>query len=186
MLAAPRPKPAAAPLLALALALACGRAEERPEAAAEPAAKGEAPAPEAPAPEAPASDAAKPGESFAQPTAKPPPPPVGAFLLEKPALFVQRCDADHPCPKLLQAAGEAHCRALNLDPYEGGWRLPDVEEVKRLKGIDALDDLEGFHWTRTPYADDPKQAWIVDPVGGQSTTIPRDRKPFTIRCVYDP
>ena len=29
-------------------------------------------------------------------------------------------------------------------------------------------------------------AWIYDPVGGQMTTIPRDRKPFTIRCVYEP
>ena len=126
------------------------------------------------------------GESFAKPTAKPPPPPTGSYLHEKSALFIQRCTADHPCEKKLQAEGEAHCRAFSLGAYKEGWRLPTLEEAKLFAGIDALEDKDGFHWTSTAYEEDDKQAWIVDPTSGQSTTIPRDRKPFTIRCVYEP
>jgi len=134
---------------------------------------------------APAGDA--PAAPFASPTAKPPPPPAGAALLDPP-LYVQRCDAAQPCPSLLQPAGEAHCRGLVLGGLKG-WRLPDRAEVARFArptGPDALDNLDGFHWTRTAYAEDSKQAWIVDPKTGQETTIPRDRKPFTIRCVIEP
>lgn len=129
------------------------------------------------APEAPA-------EPFATPKTKPPPPPDGAALLDPP-LYVQRCDAAHPCPELLQPAGETHCRELRL----GGiahWRLPDRGEVQRFTTGVGMDKLEGFHWTRTPFAEDAKQAWIVDAKTGQETTIPRDRKPFTIRCVIEP
>jgi len=134
----------------------------------------------------PADKAAEAAKPFAQPTAKPPPPPEGAFLLEKPALYIQRCTAEHPCPKKLQPEGEAICRDLSLGVYGSGWRLPTLEEAKLFAGIDALEDRDGFHWTGTAYDEDSTQAWIVDPKGGQSTTIPRDRKPFTIRCVYEP
>ncbi len=130
---------------------------------------------------APTPDADKP---FATPTAKPPPPPDGAALLDPP-LYVTRCDADHPCPELLQPAGETHCRDLRL----GGlvhWRLPDRAEVQRFNTGVGMEKLEGFHWTRTPYAEDAAQAWIVDPKTGQETTVPRGRKPFTIRCVIEP
>jgi len=135
---------------------------------------------------APAADAPAdaPGKPFATPIARPPPPPDGAALLDPP-LYVQRCDAAHACPELLQPAGETHCRELRL----GGiahWRLPDRAEVQRFTTGVAMEKLEGFHWTRTAYAEDSKQAWIVDPKTGQETTIPRDRKPFTIRCVIDP
>lgn len=156
--------------------LACGGAAPTPAPARS--------APEAPAKApAPAADAAP----FATPTAKPPPPPPGVALLDPP-LYVQRCDATLPCPSLLQPAGEAHCRELTVGGMKG-WRLPDRAEVARFgraSGPDALDGLAGFHWTRTAYADDSKQAWIVDPKTGQETTIPRDRKPFTIRCVFEP
>lgn len=120
---------------------------------------------------------------FATPKAKPPPAPDGAVLLDPP-LYVQRCDPAHACAKLLQPAGETHCRELKL----GGpapWRLPDREEVKRFTHAELVD-AEGFHWTRTAFAEDSAQAWIVDPKSGQETTIPRTRKPFTIRCVLDP
>lgn len=152
---------------------------------------GGAPSPSPPAkaaPEAPVKAAAPaPAAPFATPTAKPPPPPAGVALLDPP-LYVQRCDATLPCPSLLQPAGEAHCRGLTVGGLKG-WRLPDRAEVARFAratGPDALDGLEGFHWTRTAYAEDSKQAWIVDPKTGQETTIPRDRKPFTIRCVIEP
>ncbi len=128
----------------------------------------------------------KAGEAFATPTAKPPPPPTGSYLHEKSALFIQRCTAEHPCEKKLQPEGEAHCRTYSLGAYKGGWRLPTLEEAKLFAGIDALEDKDGFHWTSTAYEEDAKQAWIVDPKSGQSTTVPRDRKPFTIRCVYKP
>jgi len=149
------------------------------------------PAPVKSAPEAPAKAASPgvdaPAAPFATPTAKPPPPPAGVALLDPP-LYVQRCDAAVPCVALLQPAGEAHCRGLTLGGLTG-WRLPDRAEVARFArgtGADQLEGLEGFHWTRTAYEEDSKQAWIVDPKSGQETTIPRDRKPFTIRCVIEP
>lgn len=163
------------PAVLVALVLACG---------GEPG-----PAP-APAPAQPTKSAAEPparGESFAKPDLTPPPPPDGAALLpdRKKPLYVQRCDPAHACPDLLQPAGETHCRDLDV----GGlahWRLPDRDEVKRLGEIAGLDALDGFHWTRTAFAEDPAQAWIVDPKSGQETTIPRTRKPFRVRCVFDP
>lgn len=154
--------------LGLALLLACG--------ADPPATKPAKPS----APE-PAEKPADP-QPFATPKLQPPPAPDGAVLLDPP-LYVQRCDPAHPCPKLLQPAGETHCRDLKLGGHS--WRLPDRYEVKRWNHAD-LKELEGFHWTRTPYAEDAAQAYIVDPKSGQETTIPRSRKPFTIRCVLDP
>ena len=133
---------------------------------------------------APPADAAGKTEPFATPKAKPPPPPDGAALID-PGLYVQRCDAAHACPELLQPAGETHCRELRLGGLTG-WRLPDREEVKRFTTGVGMEKVEGFHWTRSAYAEDGKQAWIVDPKTGQETTIPRDRKPFTIRCVFEP
>lgn len=170
--------PLRAPLVALAAssALACGPADApRPEPA--PAA---APAPVTAEPPARA-------EPFADPAARPPPPPEGAALLadRKRPLYVQRCDDKHACPALLQPGGETHCRDLRLGGLEH-WRLPDRDEVKRFGEIADLDKLEGFHWTRTAFAEDAAQAWIVDPKSGQETTIPRGRKPFTIRCVFEP
>ncbi len=173
--------------LSLGMLLACG-SKPTPDTHAEDTAEANAAAADADGKVADAdkNDAAKPGETFAKPTAKPPPPPTGSYLDEKNALFIQRCTAEHPCVKKLQADGEAHCRTYSLGAYVEGWRLPTLEEAKRFAGIDALEDNEGFHWTSTPYPEDAKQAWIVDPKSGQSTTVPRDRKPFTIRCVYEP
>ena len=116
-----------------------------------------------------------------------PPPPAGAAALpdRKRPIYVQRCDAGHACPDLLQAAGETHCRGLMLDGV-GPWRLPDREEIARFKEVKELAALEGFHWSRTTYAEDVAQAWIVDPVSGSETTIPRTRKPFRVRCVLEP
>jgi hypothetical protein len=126
-------------------------------------------------------------QPFATPNAPPPPPPPGALLQAKPPLFVQICGAEAPCPSLLQPAGEAHCRDLKMGDYGSGWRLPDLEEAKRFGRLEGLEGREGYHWTRTAYAEDRKQAWIVDPAdGGPPTTIPRDRKPFTVRCVFEP
>ncbi|MDC0715836.1 hypothetical protein [Nannocystis bainbridge] len=164
----------ARPLLVLVLLGACGSEAAKPAPApAEPPAK----ASEPPAKAAP----------FAEPKLKPPPPPEGAALLpdRKLPLYVQRCDTGHPCPDLLQPAGETHCRDLELGGFKH-WRLPDRLEVKRFGEIADLAQAEGFHWTRTAFAEDTAQAWIVDPKSGQETTIPRDRKPFRVRCVFEP
>jgi hypothetical protein len=163
-------------LLALACcsALACGADPPASKPAdAKPGAKLEARQPE---------DARQP-EPFATPKLKPPPAPEGAVLLDPP-LYVQRCDPAHTCPKLQQPAGETHCRGLRLGGHSN-WRLPERDEVKRFTDPD-LAEQAGFHWTRTAFAEDAAQAWIVDPKSGQETTIPRTRKPFTIRCVLDP
>ncbi|MBL9100559.1 MAG: DUF1566 domain-containing protein [Myxococcales bacterium] len=157
--------------------LACGapppaKTEAKPDPA--PAKPDATPAPAPTTPDAP----------FATPKAKPPPAPEGAVLLDPP-LYVQRCDPAHPCKKLLQPAGETHCRELKLGGL-ANWRLPDREEAKRFAGNAELADLDGFHWTRTAFAEDGAQAWIFDPKSGQETTIPRTRKPFTVRCVIDP
>jgi hypothetical protein len=170
--------------LGLALLLACG-AGPPAQKPAEPT-QTDAPRKIADSPEA------KQPEPFATPKAAPPPPPDGAVVFDPP-LYVQRCDPAHACPKLQQPAGETHCRELKLGGHTG-WRLPDRAEAKRFTndsiakppGPVGLNDAEGFHWTRTAFAEDAAQAWIVDPKSGQETTIPRTRKPFTIRCVLDP
>lgn len=162
-------------LLVLALLAACGAeaAKTAPAPAAEPPAK---------AAEPPAK-----AEPFAEPKMNPPAPPAGAALLpdRKKPIYVQRCDAQHACPDKLQPAGETHCRDLELGGFKH-WRLPDRDEVKRFGEIADLEQAEGFHWTRTAFAEDAAQAWIVDPKSGQETTIPRDRKPFRVRCVFEP
>lgn len=107
------------------------------------------------------------------------PAPDGATILGK--LYVQTCAAEGSCPSILQAAGEAHCAALKL----GGlvWRLPTHDELKSWRGKPGLTKFDGFHWSSTPFRDAPDQVWIFDPTSGSETTIPRDRKPFTVRCV---
>ncbi len=124
--------------------------------------------------------------SFAKPKAEPPPAPEGALTLADPWMYVQTCAEPHPCPKLTQPAGDAHCRELILGGHDI-WRLPSKDEVSRFAGVEGLDETAGYHWTRTPYEEDLGQVWIVDPQGaGQPTTIPRERKPFLIRCVKEP
>lgn len=172
-----------APALALGtLLLACGALAC---GADPPAAKPTEPAKHDPKPEpAKKPDDAKQPEPFATPKLVPPPAPDGALVLLEPPLYVQRCDKAHACPRLMQPAGETHCRELKLGGH-ANWRLPDRADVKRFTHPDLVD-AEGFHWTRTAFAEDAAQAWIVDPKSGQETTISRTRKPFTIRCVLDP
>ena len=167
-------------LVLFAPLLACGAAE-----APTPAAPAKAPEAAPPAKTEPTSGAS--GGSFASPKLDPPPPPEGAALLpdRKQPIYVQRCDPAHACPDLKQPEGETHCRDLKLGGLPS-WRLPDREEVKRFGEIAGLDALDGFHWTRTAFAEDAAQAWIVDPKSGQETTIPRVRKPFRVRCVFEP
>ncbi len=117
----------------------------------------------------------------AEPAAQSPhPAPDGAIVSGR--VYVQIC-AGSDCPSLLQVPGKARCASLK----QGGlsWRLPTVEEANAWANHPELKQLEGFHWTSTRFDQDEKQAWIFDPAGGQSTTIPRDRKPFRIRCVSD-
>lgn len=126
--------------------------------------------------------------SFADPKTEPPPGPEGTITLEDPWLYVQTCAEPHPCPELLQPAGDAHCRELRLGGHVN-FRLPSKDEVLRFRGVEQLELRAGYHWTRTPFADDMGQAWIVDPEDPEAapaTTIPRDRKPFRIRCVKEP
>lgn len=165
-------------LALFALLSACGPADAPKQAPA--------PAEKAPDKPQPPADPAR-AEPFADPKVAPPPPPDGAALLSdrKRPLYVQRCDKAHPCPDLQQPAGETHCRQLGLGGMSN-WRLPDREEVKRFGEIAGLELAEGFHWTRTAFAEDAAQAWIVDPKSGQETTIPRTRKPFRVRCVIEP
>ena len=62
---------------------------------------------------------------------------------------------------------------------------PDVVANRpSLKGKSAPVPIFTVDGART--AEDAAQAWIVDPKTGQETTIPRDRKPFRIRCVFEP
>lgn len=138
--------------------------------------KAEAPTPAAPTPP-PLAPAA------------PPEPMEGAIVAPGTGpntwLHVQTCAEPHACPDLIQPEGDAHCKALELSAGVGGWRLPTREEVHRFAGREGLEHREGYHWTSSPYEDDPKQIWIVDPAGSQPTTIPGDRKPFRVRCVHD-
>ncbi|MEE9385111.1 MAG: DUF1566 domain-containing protein [Nannocystaceae bacterium] len=97
-------------------------------------------------------------------------------------LWILRCDAASKCPKLLQAQGHAHCRALEF-AGRGDWRLPSRKEVASFSRVPQLAERGGYHWTATPDEHNPKMFWIVDPTTAQPTTIPATRKPFTVRCV---
>jgi hypothetical protein len=126
--------------------------------------------------------------NFAEPRTEPPPGPEGTITLIDPWLYVQTCAEPHPCPELLQPAADAHCRELRLGGHVN-FRLPSKDEVPRFRGVEQLELRSGYHWTRTPFADDMGQAWIVDPEdpeGAPATTIPRDRKAFRVRCVKEP
>ena len=126
--------------------------------------------------------------NFAQPNSQPPPSPEGATTLEGPWLYVQTCAEPNPCPMLLQPAGDKHCRELELGGHVN-WRLPSRDEVPRFAKVEALEGRNEFHWTRTPDEERMEYAWIVNPEDTsrtRETTIPRDRKPFRIRCVKEP
>lgn len=116
-------------------------------------------------------------------TPEPPAAPEGAVLLRKPNLYVQRCAAEDACPQLMQEAGAARCGELKLGTLS--WRLPERDEAKRFWGAKGLENLETFHWTRTPYEEDAQQVWISDPKTRQETTLPKTRRPFVVRCVAD-
>jgi hypothetical protein len=122
------------------------------------------------------------------------PAPEGAVAIGR--VYVQTCAdpkafgaaGDEPqgppktaCPALLQDAGVAHCKSLQL----GGllWRLPTLQELESWRGNAALVGYDVFHWSGTAWSDDPGQFWIYDPGSGAKTTAKPDRKPFTIRCV---
>lgn len=119
----------------------------------------------------------------AEPTPAPMPAVDGAAADEERRIHVQLCAEALPCPKLLQAAAETHCKELDLGGT--GWRLPTRDEAKGFKTLDGLAERDGFHWTSTAFADDDAQRWIYDPASGSETTVPKDRKNFTARCVRD-
>lgn len=173
-------------LAALVLGAGCNKQQDaKPEAEAEQA-KPDDPVADDPDADDPDADAKE--ANFANPKSEPPPAPEGAITLADPWLYVQTCADPHPCPELTQPAGDAHCRELKIGGHVN-WRLPDKQEVARFGGVEGLEARAGYHWTRTPFADDQGQAWIVDPEdpqGAPATTIPRDRKPFRIRCVKEP
>lgn len=142
-----------------------------------------------PAPAKPAEPAAKtsakaapPASESKDPHANPNPlaaPPEGAVAIGR--VYVQTCADAKACPALLQDAGVAHCKSLQL----GGllWRLPTLEELESWKGNPALVGYDVFHWSGTAWDEDPAQFWIYDPGSNAKTTAKPDRKPFTIRCV---
>jgi hypothetical protein len=107
------------------------------------------------------------------------PAPEGAVAIGR--VYVQTCADPKACPALLQDAGVAHCKSLQL----GGllWRLPTLQELEGWRGNAALVGYDVFHWSGTAWTDDPGQFWIYDPGSGAKTTAKPDRKPFTIRCV---
>jgi hypothetical protein len=135
----------------------------------------------APAPAA-APEKTEPAKSATTKPAALPPAPEGATIIGK--LYVQTCAKEGSCPALLQPAGVDHCKSLET----GGvaWRLPTHDELKSWRGKPGLTGFDGFHWSSTPFADAPGQVWIFDPTSGSETTIPKDRKPFTVRCVAQP
>jgi hypothetical protein len=181
-----RPIPVCRAFLLAALVLGTG-CDKKQDAKSE--AKSEPEAPEAKAdPDAddPGADAKE--ANFAEPKSEPPPAPEGAITLADPWLYVQTCAEPHPCPDLTQPAGDAHCRELKIGGHVN-WRLPSKDEAARFGGVEGLEARAGYHWTRTPFEDDMDQVWIVDPEdpqGAPATTIPRERKPFRIRCVKEP
>lgn len=123
-------------------------------------------------------------EAKAKPTSTPvEPAPEGTVWLQPGKRLVQTCDTNAGCPSALQPEGAKMCAESKLAGKT--WRLPTLEEAKRFAGTQGLHDLTTFHWTSEPFAEDDQQVWIVDPQSGQSTTIPRDRKPFEVRCVAD-
>lgn len=137
-----------------------------------------------PSPAEPAAAKAEPAPKGESKVAEPEhgalaPAPEGAVAIGR--VYVQTCNDPKACPALLQDAGVAHCKALQL----GGllWRLPTVQELEAWRGNAALVGYDVFHWSGTAWNEDPTQFWIYDPGSGAKTTAKPDRKPFTIRCV---
>lgn len=124
----------------------------------------------------PADDA--PVESAVEPPA---PPPVEGAVFDR-GVYVQTCGEPDGCPSMLQEPAASHCTALELAGRS--WRLPSKDEATRFAGLE-IEQMGGYHWTNTEYAEDEAQVWIVDPARDQPTTIPRDRKPFRVRCVSE-
>jgi hypothetical protein len=144
-----------------------------------------APASEPSKQSAAASKAETKAETKATPAAEPPklpPAPEGAVALD--GVYVQTCQPPHDCPQLLQDAGVAHCEGLTLGSLK--WRLPSIEQLEAWRGKAKLHGYDVFHWSGSPWDEDPKQLWIYDPGSGSKTTAKPDRKPFTIRCVAEP
>lgn len=174
--------------VALLLSLACDKAADtkKADADADKTADAKKAGDEDPADKDPGDK--EPAANFADPQTEPPPAPEGTVLMAKPWLYVQTCAEPHTCPDLLQPEGDKHCRELKLGGHVN-WRLPDKKEVERMGSVEGLEAREGYHWTRSPDEENMNMAWIVDfaaPDVGMPTTIPRDRKPFRIRCVKEP
>ena len=137
----------------------------------------------APAPEKePAAPAPKPAPAPAPEPEPLPPAPEGTTIIDR--VYVHTCADAASCPSLMQEQGAAHCAALTL----GGltWRLPSFAELQAWRGNPALTGYDVFHWSGTPWDEDPTQLWIYDPGSDSKTTAPPTRKPFTIRCVAAP
>lgn len=111
-----------------------------------------------------------------------PPAPEGTVAIDR--VYVHTCAEPSSCPSLLQDAGAAHCEGLSLGSLR--WRLPTLVELESWKGNEALVGFDVFHWSGSPWEEDPEQLWIFDPGSGSKTTAKPDRKPFTIRCVASP
>jgi hypothetical protein len=137
-----------------------------------------APKSDTPPPTAPAEP-----EPKATPEPKPlPPAPEGTTIID--GRYVHTCAEPASCPTLMQAEGAAHCAGLELGGLS--WRLPTVDELQSWRGNAALTGYDVFHWSGTPWDEDPTQVWIYDPGSDAKTTTPPTRKPFTIRCVAEP
>lgn len=155
-------------LFVLAVSVSCGTPAEKStqKSAPEPT-----PTPAEPKPEPPA------------PVEAPAPAPLPGTAVDG-KLMIQTCADTHPCPDLLQTEGEKGCSEIEISGTQD-WRLPTKAEAERFARVEGLLELEGYHWTSTPFEEDDKQVWIIDPKSNQPTTVPRDRKPFRIRCVRD-
>ncbi len=132
----------------------------------------------------PAPEPAPPAERASFKALPPPmaPAPEGAIIMGE--VYVETCAGQGGCPALLQDAGAAHCAKM----ARGGlsWRLPSVQELERGVGNADLVGFAGFHWSGTPWKEDPAQFWMFDPESNMKTTAKPDRKPFTIRCAAEP
>lgn len=136
----------------------------------------------APAPAAAPAKVDPPGKAVAPKPVELPPAPAGAVVIGK--LYVETCAADGACPMLLQVPADEHCRTRTTGGHK--WRLPTRDELESWVGKPGLVGFDGFHWSGTPFADAPDQVWIFDPTSASKTTIPKDRKPFKVRCVAQP
>ena len=111
--------------------------------------------------------------------------PIGSILVPGHSIAARVCDLPKACPLFKLAAARHSCETLAK--HQGkAWRLPTRTEAQSFGAVGRAEDGQAYHWTSTPFVEDPQQMWIVMPQRPEvATTYRGEQKAFITRCVVD-